>query len=351
MPSSSARCSQLPRAVDKVPFYVALRKLRDYKRGDLPHLDESEVTFPDLELKVEPRKDRLDRQLKQQQEAAAAAAVSRTGFDKKRRFDGESEFDTVFPGMRPGYPPFQSNGLPGSSNGWTPASASRWPGMPPPPPIGFQHASAAAGSSLVQRLTQVPTMDSMFGSMPSLLLKPEESAAPGVSAANTGGAQYGQFDACNNSRSASGYWPSGPSHHYSGAAFTNYPYGFQSLYSAAAAGTNVPSDAQYVGSRTSVHPSSSFPYHEGSAAADLHTLSSSYPANLHAAAAAAAAYDSSPFFLSHTMSSGHLTGASWPAAHQYASSRSAAQYMDAFGRDGLDSMSAMANAGYDPRTS
>jgi hypothetical protein len=110
MPSSSARCSQLPRAVDKVPFYVALRKLRDFKRGDLPHLDESEVTFPDLELKVEPRKDRLDRQLKQQQEAAAAVAVNRAGFDKKRRFDGDSEFDSVFPGMRAGYPPFQSMG-------------------------------------------------------------------------------------------------------------------------------------------------------------------------------------------------------------------------------------------------
>jgi hypothetical protein len=58
MPSSSARCSQLPRAVDKVPFYIALKKLRDHFRGDLKALDDSEVVFPDLELKVEPRKDR-----------------------------------------------------------------------------------------------------------------------------------------------------------------------------------------------------------------------------------------------------------------------------------------------------
>ncbi|CAF3978921.1 unnamed protein product, partial [Rotaria sp. Silwood1] len=28
MPSSSARCSQLPRAEDKLPFYMGLRKLR-----------------------------------------------------------------------------------------------------------------------------------------------------------------------------------------------------------------------------------------------------------------------------------------------------------------------------------
>jgi TDG/mug DNA glycosylase family protein len=38
MPSSSARCSQLPRAVDKVPFYASLKKLRDYLRGDLKEL-------------------------------------------------------------------------------------------------------------------------------------------------------------------------------------------------------------------------------------------------------------------------------------------------------------------------
>ena len=58
MPSSSARCSQLPRASDKVLFFVALRKLRDHLIGCLPQLDESEVVFPDLDLKVEPRKDR-----------------------------------------------------------------------------------------------------------------------------------------------------------------------------------------------------------------------------------------------------------------------------------------------------
>lgn len=51
MPSSSARCAQLPRAADKVPFYDALRKLRDHLLGRIGHLDDSEVTFPNLELK------------------------------------------------------------------------------------------------------------------------------------------------------------------------------------------------------------------------------------------------------------------------------------------------------------
>ena len=59
MPSSSARFTQLPRAIDKVPFYVALKKLRDYVKGDIKELDESEVSFPDLELKVKPRADRI----------------------------------------------------------------------------------------------------------------------------------------------------------------------------------------------------------------------------------------------------------------------------------------------------
>lgn len=55
MPSSSARCTQLPRAVDKVPFYVALRKLRDHIRGQLPYLTENEVTFSSV-LITAPRK-------------------------------------------------------------------------------------------------------------------------------------------------------------------------------------------------------------------------------------------------------------------------------------------------------
>ncbi|RXG55324.1 G/T mismatch-specific thymine DNA glycosylase [Armadillidium vulgare] len=45
MPSSSARCAQLPRALDKVPFYTALRKFRDFLKGTITELTEEEVTF------------------------------------------------------------------------------------------------------------------------------------------------------------------------------------------------------------------------------------------------------------------------------------------------------------------
>ena len=51
MPSSSARCSQLPRAEDKLPFYVGLRKLRDFVHGTLHCLNEAEITFPDIKIK------------------------------------------------------------------------------------------------------------------------------------------------------------------------------------------------------------------------------------------------------------------------------------------------------------
>jgi hypothetical protein len=51
MPSSSARCSQLPRAEDKLPFYIGLRKLRDFVNGTLHSLNEAEITFPDIKIK------------------------------------------------------------------------------------------------------------------------------------------------------------------------------------------------------------------------------------------------------------------------------------------------------------
>lgn len=52
MPSSSARCAQLPRAADKVPFYAALKKFRDYLNGLIAELDENEVVFNDQKLKT-----------------------------------------------------------------------------------------------------------------------------------------------------------------------------------------------------------------------------------------------------------------------------------------------------------
>ncbi|KAJ9599684.1 hypothetical protein L9F63_026467, partial [Diploptera punctata] len=51
MPSSSARCAQLPRAADKVPFYAALKKFRDYLNGIIADIDETEVVFTDSKLK------------------------------------------------------------------------------------------------------------------------------------------------------------------------------------------------------------------------------------------------------------------------------------------------------------
>ena len=91
MPSSSARCSQLPRASDKVPFFVALRKLRDHVCGRLPRpLDESEVVFPDLDLKVEPRRDRRP----------APPTPAEPVVDRKRHFEEEDGAAVVPPSTR-----------------------------------------------------------------------------------------------------------------------------------------------------------------------------------------------------------------------------------------------------------
>ncbi|KAK9497218.1 hypothetical protein O3M35_004576 [Rhynocoris fuscipes] len=51
MPSSSARCAQLPRAADKVPFYAALKKFRDYLNGAVSEIDDKELVFSYSRLK------------------------------------------------------------------------------------------------------------------------------------------------------------------------------------------------------------------------------------------------------------------------------------------------------------
>ena len=50
MPNSSARCAQLPRAVDKVPFYSGLKKFRDYLRGTVSSIEENEMVFKEVKL-------------------------------------------------------------------------------------------------------------------------------------------------------------------------------------------------------------------------------------------------------------------------------------------------------------
>ena len=52
MPSSSARCAQLPRAMDKVPFYAALKKFRDFLNGLILEIDDSEVVFNDPKIRM-----------------------------------------------------------------------------------------------------------------------------------------------------------------------------------------------------------------------------------------------------------------------------------------------------------
>ena len=56
MPSSSARCAQLPRAVDKLPFFEGLRKFRDFIMGNSDEPHEEEIVFASVVLKNFPKK-------------------------------------------------------------------------------------------------------------------------------------------------------------------------------------------------------------------------------------------------------------------------------------------------------
>ena len=75
MPSSSARVAQLPRAVDKVPFFEALRKFRDYLNGKIEKIDECEVTFANVVLKSWPKKNAIKQEKPDEDESNADSSM------------------------------------------------------------------------------------------------------------------------------------------------------------------------------------------------------------------------------------------------------------------------------------
>jgi len=196
MPSSSARCSQLPRASDKVPFFVALRKLRDHVCGRLPRpLDESEVVFPDLDLKVEPRRDRRPPPVTQ----SAAEPV-----DRKRHYRDNDDGPTSIPLTR-------GCDVSVTSSPWhsTPASLPNWssypsfnPSLPecaygsrkfrdgPPPysscmpnacvPFGWNGDSSRWSADYPSHIRHPPSLDRPFipDAASSLLPRPGYGALP-----------------------------------------------------------------------------------------------------------------------------------------------------------------------------
>lgn len=95
MPNSSARCAQLPRAVDKVPFYEALRKYRDYLAGAIPHLDEADVVFSEVKLRsfneLSPEK-----KLQQQQQRNHLMASDPAGMNSEFKGASNHKIHTIF---------------------------------------------------------------------------------------------------------------------------------------------------------------------------------------------------------------------------------------------------------------
>lgn len=108
MPSSSARCAQLPRAADKVPFYAALKKFRDYLNGIVANIDESEMVFSEPRVKscyeAEPKPDIFPTEITEIKSEDVVVKKKR-GRPKKIKVEGEA----APPPAKPRKPPAQQN--------------------------------------------------------------------------------------------------------------------------------------------------------------------------------------------------------------------------------------------------
>ncbi|XP_044741735.1 uncharacterized protein LOC123302730 [Chrysoperla carnea] len=96
MPSSSARCAQLPRAADKVPFYAALKKFRDYLNGMVAMIDESEVVFSEARIKSSFCENEMSQNelidisnAKRDEDGSIVPCKKKRGRPKKIKIDGE----------------------------------------------------------------------------------------------------------------------------------------------------------------------------------------------------------------------------------------------------------------------
>lgn len=118
MPSSSARCAQLPRAADKVPFYTALKKFRDYLNGLITEIDENEMVFSEPRVKsfyeAEPKPEPFSPDLTDisnsvihNDDSTAIPYKKKRGRPKKSKVDGEEP--TPKPVVRKAPQPVQVN--------------------------------------------------------------------------------------------------------------------------------------------------------------------------------------------------------------------------------------------------
>ncbi|XP_018326033.1 uncharacterized protein LOC108737596 isoform X2 [Agrilus planipennis] len=113
MPSSSARCAQLPRAADKVPFYAALKKFRDYLNGLIATIDDSEMVFTEPRLKAcyepEPKPDPditdISNAVITKEDGTIVPCKKKRGRPKKIKVEGEETPKTSTPRK----PPAQTN--------------------------------------------------------------------------------------------------------------------------------------------------------------------------------------------------------------------------------------------------
>lgn len=218
MPSSSARCAQLPRAADKVPFYGALKKFRDYLNGLVVDYDESDYVFNDpkyttISTEAELKEENLAfTALNENGDAIIAAAAVVEANKKKRgrpkKVRGENGEEIPTPSRRKKDKNENLDGIDEDPN-------KKKRGRPKKPKDGATTPTVAKKRSS-KKAPQAPSTDDI-NSMSSNIQSPSHisSLPPNTNSNNTNGSNSNSFlppmesPSANNSSSTSNNYQSG----------------------------------------------------------------------------------------------------------------------------------------------
>lgn len=219
MPSSSARCAQLPRAADKVPFYGALKKFRDYLNGLVVDYEESDYVFNDpkyttISTEAELKEENLAfTALNDNGEAKIAAAAVVEANKKKRgrpkKVRGENGEEIPAPSRRKKDKNESLDGIDDDPN-------KKKRGRPKKPKEGATTPTVTKKRSS-KKAPQAPSTDDI-NSMSSNIQSPSHnisSLPPNTNSNNTNGSNSNSFlppmesPSANNSSSTSNNYQSG----------------------------------------------------------------------------------------------------------------------------------------------
>jgi len=174
MPSTSARCSLLPKLKDKVPFFVGLKRLMEYLKGRAPEPNSTEVVFPNLPEpgKQAQKKGGVKEEFILRKEEQPSTSLQPSTAVRKELFqsDDESSGDELEMPVLEAEVPFPSSST--SKPRQLPALPRRTV-SPPLPPV-------AQSTSSSPRSTSSLTMQTSSSASPTLSLSPAFSSPRSV---------------------------------------------------------------------------------------------------------------------------------------------------------------------------